>query len=389
MVPEFILPLHHILIMDLKLMTLINRNNLLFLSSVFLGFNQPIFFILSTILWGGWGLFRGFFINKRMCLMSFFFMSYVILFYSRPEYISNADYKDKVVVFFLFFIFFLFQVYSSFGRVAEPSIVKFLMWSIFAKISCVCIYSQYIGGYGYGLLYDPFAGQEVNSPAYSNQLAICLVYFLLMIFNREVVCRWVYFLFLLIGLYFAFFLGGRFLFVALIVSLVLLIFKLRFRTVIAVSVSVLISFMLVYYFGKSNYYVALMLERFSGGGSNSLRFLHIIDGIGQLMVKPLGGFYVDPAIEDTHWFHNIILDSAKVFGYVILSPLFMMFFVFGLSAIRGYIDRNGFYLSIMSFTLFIVMMQDVVMEYNIILMMLYFLYSIDLFTLRYNVGRQR
>lgn len=365
-------------------MIIIDKKKLLLLSSFSLGMNQPIIFVFLTSLWCLFLISDSAILNKRMCFASLVLMVYVLLFYSRPEYITNADYKYKIFVFFIFYVIYLFQIYSLFGRVAEPSIVKCLMWSIYIKLFCICVYSLYLGDYGYGLIYDPFAREEVNSPAYSNQLSICLVYFLLMTFSTTTRHRWIYLLFLSVGIYFGFFLGGRFLFVALLFSMVLLFFKLRLRTAIIVFMCMLLISISIYFLSENNYYISFMLERFSSGGSNSLRFLHIIDGIEQLILNPLGGFFVNPAIEDTHWFHNLVLDSAKVFGYVILMPLFIMIFVFGLSSIKGYYDKNFFYLSIMSIVLLVVMMQDVVMEYNIILLMLYFLFSCDLFLKRPN-----
>ncbi|MGC9423649.1 hypothetical protein [Vibrio sp.] len=359
------------------------QKKILLLSTVSLGFQQPFLFLFFTSLWlsiatcmhGKWV------VNKRILFFSFILFVYVFLFYSRPDYITNYDFKNKILVFFVFFILYLFQVYFCYRRVDEPIILQVLIWSVFLKLSSICIYSFYLGGYGYGLLYDFYSGQEVNSPGSSNQLTVCLIYFIVMLFGGNNISykqKVIYFFSLCIGIMFGFFLGGRFLFVALMIASLLLILKANFQKFIYFILFVFFVVFVGYFFFSDNIYVSLVWERFSSGGSNNLRLLHIIDGVNQLQSSPYGGFYVNRMIENTYWFHNIFLDSAKVFGFIIIIPLCVMVFSFFWLAVRGYLSGKKMEISIMSFLMLLIMMQDVVMESNFLILMIYFLFSCGL-----------
>lgn len=359
------------------------QKKILILSTASLGFQQPILFLFFTLLWlllapcmhGKWV------INKNILFFSFILFVYVFLFYSRPDFITNHDFKNKILIFFVFFILYLFQLYFCYRRLDEPIILQVLIWAIFLKMSSICIYSFYLGGYGYGLLYDFYSRQEVNSPGISNQLTACLIYFLVMLFGVRKIThkqKIIYGFSLCFGIVLGFFLGGRFLFVALVAASLLLILKASFYKFFSFILFIFSVVFLGYYFFSDNVYFSLVLERLSSGGSNHLRLLHIIDGINQFQSSPYGGFYVNKMIEDTHWFHNIFLDSAKVFGFIIIIPLFVMVLSFFFLAVRGYISGEKIEISIMSFSILLIMMQDVVMENNFLILMIYFLFSCGL-----------
>jgi len=115
-----------------------------------------------------------------------------------------------------------------------------------------------------------------------------------------------------------------------------------------------------------NEYLASKLDftinRFVNEGLHSLRFQHYLRGLEMFFLHPLGGFEVDTSIEDTKWYHNIFLDTARVAGWI---PV--LFFLAALLYTAKYLTYKNKSLDIslpfwVATTSFLIMQQDVVLE---------------------------
>ncbi len=223
--------------------------------------------------------------------------------------------------------------------------------------------------YGYGMLISPFSNEEINSPGVSNMLAISFSYFYFFaIYKKEnIFIKLLSIIVIVISLACAIFLGGRMFF---IVAFITIIFY--FITHVSVKNSVLFFIMVflvcisVGYLISMNEYLASKLDftinRFINEGLHSLRFQHYLHGLEMFFLHPLGGFEVDTAIEDTKWYHNIFLDTARVAGWI--PVLFLLAALLYTAKFFNYrIKHSDISLPFwVATTAFLIMQQDVVLE---------------------------
>lgn len=261
----------------------------------------------------------------------------------------------------------------------KVKLIAFYVLGMCAQCLCIVAYSYMSGGnYGYGLLINPFTGNQINSPSVSNVMALSMSVVLFFLFYKNGVNRIYSSLFILILTAAGVFLSGRTFFFLSGISLGwLLLRNLSFKTVLKSLVYVLLAFIIVTYFlpeGMTKYYdfaIARMSE-----GLESNRFKHWAHGLTVSPDYPFGGFQVDKSIEDTNWYHNILLDTARVAGFI---PLFS-FIMFTLTSALLYLYRiktNLKFFGLMIFTIsFLIMQQDVVLEGEYRMLIVFFLSSI-------------
>ncbi len=250
----------------------------------------------------------------------------------------------------------------------------------------VTIYSYLIHGneYGYGLLLDPFSGAIINSPGISNTLSVfasMLIFFLFQ--NIGYKKKLSIFILLFLVLTAAIYLGGRAFFVISAASFFIMLtqgakpvhfIKSLFQTSILIIIGITLLANLDFVADKLEF----LRERFSDG-LGSLRFKHYSYGIKMFFEYPFGGFSVDPAIEDTKWFHNIFLDNARIAGWI---PVLSLVMAITYIAITFFTKKNryfvfGYMLFLMSF---LIMLQDVIMEGNFRILVVMFYVGILLHT---------
>ncbi|TOP72780.1 hypothetical protein CGH09_24135, partial [Vibrio parahaemolyticus] len=110
-------------------------------------------------------------------------------------------------------------------------------------------------------------------------------------------------------------------------------------------------------------------NRLVSSGLESKRFLHWKDGLNKIIDHPFGGFKVDPNIEHVNYFHNIIIDSARIYGWFAIF-LIVSIFTTQVYIIYKYNRKNITRLVFVFVFLTLIMMQDVVIEGNFLLLAL-------------------
>jgi len=247
------------------------------------------------------------------------------------------------------------------------NLLGFYLFGLFLDNFIITAYSFFNNPllYGYGMLISPFSNEEINSPGVSSMLAISFSYFYFFaIYKKEnIFIKMLSIIVIVISLGCAIFLGGRMFFIVAFITVI-------FYFITHVSVKNLVLFFLVCisvgYMISMNEYLASKLDftinRFVNEGLHSLRFQHYLQGLEMFFLHPLGGFEVDTSIEDTKWYHNIFLDTARVAGWI---PI--LFFLAALLYTAKYLTYKNKSLDIslpfwVATTSFLIMQQDVVLE---------------------------
>lgn len=222
--------------------------------------------------------------------------------------------------------------------------------------------------YGYGLLLNPYDGEEMNSPGASNTLAILATLLIYFLFKKQMLIKRLAVMFLMVlVLMAAFFLGGRTFFVILAVSILLMVFiGFEVGQIWKLFIYTLLLTILVFALVSSTELLSdklvFTLQRFHSG-LESNRFLHYAYGMSVFFDYPFGGFNVDSTIENTRWFHNIFLDIARIGGWF---PVLALIFVVLYIAATMLVKRSEYFVfGYLLFTVsFLIMQQDVVLEGN-------------------------
>lgn len=271
---------------------------------------------------------------------------------------------------FAFLAFGVLSIYLSFiiqSRESFERSVKLFLFAMLFEAIFVVIYTMlnFDHASGYGKIYHPVYGENVNSPMVSNNLAIGSSVCIWMLFDRigrlRKLCLGGL---ILIALFCAVYLAGRTFFLIVTLSLILLaLIKPKSFFSVKLLFSCLV-FLVIAAFSYDLYssYLEYLLYRFSNIGG-SARFELFSDGFKGLVSNPFGGYSVDQNIEVTNWYHNLVLDTARLGGWPsLLTLLFMLLLtsatlIFKKEAGWGF----GFYLYIISF---VIMQQDVILEGN-------------------------
>lgn len=277
--------------------------------------------------------------------------------------------------YFLFLTFTVLVLYLSIvNNDNYKNLLFFFILGLFLKSEIIVIFSFFSdSSYGYGRLFNPFNGEDINSPSISNNLAICACYFLLI--NKSVnlyigIMKYVTLsLIVLSGIY----LGGRTFFVFLFVTISFLFLtqgKLKLYIIGSILIT-LISFglLLLYNYNESiQNYMTVIINRFSSEGFNSPRFELLSDGFNKLTIYPLGGFYPEVISYQGNWYHNIYLDTARISGII---PVLILFFIDIYLFIKFIISKQNKNVFFLLFIVFLTMQQDVIIEGNLLIFLLY------------------
>lgn len=190
---------------------------------------------------------------------------------------------------------------------------------------------------GRGLL-DPFTGEIVNSPGYSNMAALAALAAIGGLVGKNLMVGWRSGNRLLLGvvcvvaLGIAIVLQARtfFLLVAVAIGMVLWRFRkaafLSFVLAVSVVTSLILLFgdNLVQELGIGGSEAALVrgvAERFSEEGLESPRYEAWLYGLGHILEEPGGGIQLDRNLFGTRWFHNLWLDVARTSGLLAMILL--------------------------------------------------------------------
>ena len=306
-------------------------------------------------------------IQKSFLILLILYVSFLVLTFTlgcqRLTIESPLRHLASILVVLVFGgLVFHYQKYEI-----KLNLLGFYLFGLFLDNFIITAYSFFNNPllYGYGMLISPFSNEEINSPGVSSMLAISFSYFYFFaIYKKEnIFIKMLSIIVIVISLGCAIFLGGRMFFIVAFITVI-------FYFITHVSVKNLVLFFLVCisvgYMISMNEYLASKLDftinRFINEGLHSLRFQHYLHGLEMFFLHPLGGFEVDTAIEDTKWYHNIFLDTARVAGWI--PVLFLLAALLYTAKFFNYrIKHSDISLPFwVATTAFLIMQQDVVLE---------------------------
>lgn len=235
--------------------------------------------------------------------------------------------------------------------------------------------------YGYGRLFNPVHGVETISPKISISTLSGLVIYCFCDFSKNGIKKIIICFLCLSGFWFV---QSR---IAIILTILLLLiygylqaklYIVSFKRLIIFGLCIFITMISISIYTYQNHVESFNdapQSRLAEDGLKSKRFEHWEDGFEKTIMNPLGGFKVDPKIEMVNYFHNILIDSARINGFISLIPcLLIIFYCYYL--ICRYSD-DYLYLNIISLSMVvIVLMQDVIVEGNFVIFFIMLTYSI-------------
>lgn len=242
--------------------------------------------------------------------------------------------------------------------------------------------------YGYGRLFNPVHGVETISPKISISTLSGLVIYCLSDLSKNGIKKIIICLLCLSGFWFV---QSR---IAIILTIFILlmysylqakIYIVSFKRLIVVGLCLFITTMSISLYIYQHHVESFNdspQSRLAEDGLKSKRFEHWEDGFEKTIMNPLGGFKVDPNIEMVNYFHNILIDSARINGFISLIPcLLIIFYCYYLTFRSG---DNYLYLNMISLSMVvIVLMQDVIVEGNFVIFFIMLTYSICAYKKRY------
>ncbi|CAH6889196.1 conserved membrane hypothetical protein [Vibrio chagasii] len=221
--------------------------------------------------------------------------------------------------------------------------------------------------FGYGRLFNPIHNVETISPKIAlSVLAPLIAYCLLTQPSRASIM-----VILSLSIYAFVFVQSR---ISIVISL-LILFSMFAHEFYNVKPSKKIIFVFCFFIisGLIINYSYLSFDfsenRLISSGLESRRFLHWKDGLNKMFDYPFGGFKVDPSIEHVNYFHNIVIDSARVYGWFAIL-LIVIIFTSQIYVIYKYNVKNILRFLFVFIFLTLIMMQDVVIEGNFLLLAL-------------------
>ena len=176
----------------------------------------------------------------------------------------------------------------------------------------------------------------------------------------------------------AIYLGGRAFFIVAFLSLLFLLNKKQLILVLFVVLFVSIG-LLVSQSGRNNLVflnsVDFIINRFVNWQDTG-RGLLFKDGMLKIFISPIGGFTVNNDLIRTKWFHNLWIDVARLGGWFALVDLLLLNLSFMMPVVNKRINHPlGKYFYILSIATLAIMFQDVIIEGNFRVFLMYVLSS--------------
>jgi hypothetical protein len=354
---------------------------LYYLVFFFSGFNSlTIFLIFATFTFiVNINIFLKTKINYQILLSILIFSTYLLItfFIGYDRFYISDPFNPMLVI--LASSIFLCMILFTVNNAKKKQLITMYIIGLATQSLFIVLYN-YIqeGNYGYGNLLNPFTGNRINSPSISNNLALSISLALYYIFNSKKPIRFTSIFFTILIFACGIYLSGRtFFFLSLIALTALLVKNLRVKNIAYFLLLVILSSLAIIYLLPENLskHLDFTLSRLNEG-IESNRFKHYYYGITTLPDYPFGGFTIDFSIENTLWFHNIFLDTARVAGWI---PMFLLILFTIMSLVRYFKIRQdnsaffGFYIFLITF---IIMQQDVILEGEYRILIIFFLSSL-------------
>lgn len=291
---------------------------------------------------------------------------FVLLFMSNIDYLTlPTPFLTLMRYCFLIFIVFYLLVFYPINNLI--CFFLYLCISIIFFTFFVSSYTLFLNIYsgrslGYGHIYNPIHSIYVPSPKIALQATLSTSIIILFFKIQKKIKIIIFMLSLCVVL----FLQSRASVLLLIVTLVPFLFNLKNKK-IYYFIFIILGFIFTYALLNNtfdDYRIAKSIFE-------SKRFLHWEDGIYKFVSHPFGGFSINKEIEDVNYFHNIFLDSARIYGWF-STLLLSTFFLLSFSSLKIYKDKKYYTLYIVSF---LILNQDVIIEGNFQLFLMMYIFS--------------
>lgn len=317
-------------------------------------------------------------IHLKNILLFIIVISFLLLFLLNSSQMTLPNPLLTIMRYCLlvFFIFYLSNFYEI------DKLIYFFFWlCIFTLLSAFIIsgYSIYLNissfrTLGYGHVYNPLHDVYVPSPKIALQIALCISYITLFFNTKKIIKIILYIISFATILY----LQSRASFlILLLLALSPILYLIKNKRLLIIVLLFLSITLVLIIFKEPN--IVIDKYRITNSILESKRLLHWFDGINKLIEYPFGGFYIDKNIENVNYFHNIFLDSARIYGWFSIILLIGMFIIYFSTLI---INNNKIYFLLFLIN-FMILNQDVIIEGNFLLFLIFYIASTILINQEY------
>lgn len=319
--------------------------------------------------------------NYESLLLLFSMMIFITSFLFK---VDDLFLPNPILTIAKYIVILVIIFYISFFMSIEEKLFFFKVFCLSMIINgLIIIYYSYFlsittnAYFGYGRLFNPIHNVETVSPKIALSIVAPLTAYCLLIKNNRIVPIAL----IALSIYAFLFVQSRTSLIISVLMVLALLFdicrgltkskKIYIMTFLTFVVSINAS---IYFIGDSERSFEPSENRLMNNGFESKRFLHWMDGLNKFIEYPMGGFSVDQNIEHVNYFHNILIDSARIYGWAaVLVLLFIILIQFYI--LIKYKTDNYYNIFIVLILLNLIMMQDVVIEGNYLLLALSILIS--------------
>ncbi len=309
---------------------------ILLLTFLALGLGQKFLYlplIVLSILFNYKKFFNGSLSRNYLIVTSFFLIILISLVVAG----IYSDSGDRVVygVRGLFVVVYLGVIFQSVSLEEQNKMLIAYLAGIVMLSVYVFYYSYFHYPYltGYGMVYNPFVGDFVNSPTWSNIFCVGVVLALFASSDKSgILVRVLENLYIVSLFWGGVIMAGRAFFVITGFIFVYYLYRRRVVNYLHFAVFFVVIYLL-FQFGLDVYDEKLLLffDRFSDNGLESARWYLLAQGVNDLWHYPFGGMLPDYSSTGYGgiWFHNIFLDLGRISGFLpVLMLVFFVSFVF-------------------------------------------------------------
>ncbi len=304
-------------------------------------------------------------ISKQVTLLTLGIIFYLLLFLTNKDNLALT--QPEFTIFRYIFLILIAYYLSSFEK--NKYIFSFLFsLCVFVLLSSyiTIIYSYILFktqgiNLGYGFLFNPIHSIYVKSPKIALYMLVSTATLVLLPIKTKKTAV----IIIIIGLILSIYIQSRTTFILLCFLLVLksyYIFKSNINSMLMITfiIAVVITLLLILNTQLIHIIPDIEDSRVTTSILESKRFLLWADGSEKMLLNPLGNFSTNHDLDDTDYFHNIILDSAKIYGW----PSFILLLSFFSFTLLKVIEIKRLDILFLFVIYILIMSQDVVIEGN-------------------------
>jgi len=273
-------------------------------------------------------------------------------------------------------------------------ILAMYILGLFIQSMSIVIYSFILDPvhYGYNFVITPFGGGIINSPSVSNLLAVVFSFFFyFLLYGKNKITIVVSYIIVVSSFIGAIYLGGRAFFIITACAILFYIVFHKNNNVLKILLYIALLFILItittiiVFQGIDKDFVGFLTGRFLSI-HNSRRIDLYVYGIIMIPNYPFGGFTVDQNIAPVASLHHFILDSARVAGWIPVIIFISALFYLG-RKVFSIKHKTEYLLPIcLIIVTLLLMSQDVVLEGNYRLLIVFTYASVILFSEKQNTN---